>query len=212
MNATAIALVAFDFSLHKNSTSTATAINFPLRLAWATTAHKIQGHTVTKPKPLILDFNCWLQRSMVYVMLSRVQCLSQLFILDSLPQNKNLFKPWDCAHTELNRLELNDISQQPNTSPSIIQIMSLNVRSLPAHIQHIQGHYALMSAQLILLQETWLPTTPQSTHPYTIQHKQQHFNNAGRGKGIATYFTPDFALLNMLHMKLSKLPPLPLMT
>ena len=39
---TAIKKVEFEFQLKKGSTTTATAINFPLRLAWSTTLHKIQ--------------------------------------------------------------------------------------------------------------------------------------------------------------------------
>lgn len=42
MNATAIGLLEFDFKLREGSASTATAIYFPLELAWATTAHKIK--------------------------------------------------------------------------------------------------------------------------------------------------------------------------
>ena len=39
---TAIKKVEFEFQLKNGSTTTATAINFPLRLAWSTTLHKIQ--------------------------------------------------------------------------------------------------------------------------------------------------------------------------
>ncbi len=56
MNANAIDLLEFEFNLREGSASTATAI-----LAWATTAHKIQDHTVKKPEQLILDLNTWLQ-------------------------------------------------------------------------------------------------------------------------------------------------------
>ena len=41
-NLTAIKKIEFDFQLREGGTSMATAINFPLRLAWATTCHKIQ--------------------------------------------------------------------------------------------------------------------------------------------------------------------------
>ena len=63
------------FSLSKNkkaASSTATAIQFPLRLAYSATAHKIQGHTVKKPSNLIVDLETWLQPAMAYVMLSRI--------------------------------------------------------------------------------------------------------------------------------------------
>ena len=44
-NIVAIKKIEFDFQLREGSTSSATAINFPLRLAWATTCHKIQVTT-----------------------------------------------------------------------------------------------------------------------------------------------------------------------
>lgn len=56
-------------------------------------------------------------------MLSRVQCLSQLFILETLPANK--IKPWPDAIDEVARLEHIDISKPQQTSPSIVKIVSL---------------------------------------------------------------------------------------
>ena len=73
LDATTIERIEFEYCIGRSEKGTrASAINFPLRLAWGITAHKIQGHTVKKPGTLILDLNCWLQPGMVYVMLSRV--------------------------------------------------------------------------------------------------------------------------------------------
>ena len=83
-NVTPMECIEKIFSLSKksmNAFSTATAIQYPVRLAYAATAHKIQGHTLKKPQPLVVDLVTWLQPAMAYVMLSRVQSLVQLYIL-----------------------------------------------------------------------------------------------------------------------------------
>ena len=41
-NATPIERMEIEFTFGENSSATATAVNFPLRLAYASTAHKIQ--------------------------------------------------------------------------------------------------------------------------------------------------------------------------
>ena len=66
----------------------ATAIQFPLKLAYAATAHKIQGHTVKKPSSIVADLETCFQDSMAYVMLSRIESLSQLYIINSIPIDK----------------------------------------------------------------------------------------------------------------------------
>ena len=84
------------------------AVNFPLKLCFAATAHKVQGLTVKYPQSMILDMHCRLQCAMVYVMLSRVQSLSQLFILEGVPWEK--VKPYQLAYAECERLTRVDMS------------------------------------------------------------------------------------------------------
>ena len=80
---TPIGLYEQDFNLSGKRTAgsvTGTAIQFPLKLAFAATSHKVQGMTVAKPDCLIVDLSGRCQAAQGYVMLSRVQELQQLFL------------------------------------------------------------------------------------------------------------------------------------
>ena len=86
-NATPIDMIEFQYCLSRKSNSVITnaaATQFPLRLAFAATAHKIQGQTVKKPNCLVVDLRSVREAAQAYVMLSRVQELSQLFIFVSV--------------------------------------------------------------------------------------------------------------------------------
>ena len=87
---TPIEKVNFPFSISKSKKSiinTAMVIQFPLRLAFACTAHKIQGATIPKPRKVILNVTDTFAAAMVYVMLSRVCTLKQIFTLNQLEES-----------------------------------------------------------------------------------------------------------------------------
>ena len=189
---TAIELLEFDFTIKEGSSATATAVNFPLRLCYASTSHKVQGHSIKKPNTLILDLQCWLEPGMCYVMFSRVQCLNQLYILDTLPESK--IKAWPEALEELDRLDSLDVSKQVMSS-SALKIVSQNTRSLNTHFIDILADFQLMSSEVICIQETWEQRDQNPEEHYQITGKHCHFNSIGRGAGIVTYFTPDFNFL-----------------
>ena len=89
-NVVGIERLEFSYSLSKkaNGSSSAVAFQFPLRLAFASTAHKVQGLTVKKPTPLIVDLRSVRESAQAYVILSRVQSKEQLYILESLCPEK----------------------------------------------------------------------------------------------------------------------------
>ena len=76
---------------------------FTLKIAFSATSHKFQGQTVIKPNCLVVDFRSLREPAQGYVMLSRIQVLNQLFIVEELPVNK--LKPSDVALKEVERLE-----------------------------------------------------------------------------------------------------------
>ena len=125
-------------------------------------------------------------------MLSRVQCLNQLFILESLPEEK--MKAFPEALEEFARLQSLDISKPEEFNPLHFKIASLNTRSLNAHIEDIRKDQGLLSADVICLQETWLKPDEKYLQHFSIKGKINQLNNKGIGKGIATYYPSSFEL------------------
>ena len=123
---------------------------------------------------------------MVYVALSRVQRLEQLFILEKLPIDK--IKPWPDAIIEKRRLDDLDRKRQ---SLSSFSICTLNVNSLGAHFDNLRMDRTLTKNTVLCFQETWL--SPQNLgRKFQLDGKISHFNSVRRGAGLATYFPPEF--------------------
>ena len=184
----------FPYSRSKHVTSSsvqATCLQFPLKLAYAATAHKIQGLTVKKPSCLVLNLNDWLKPAMAYVMLSRIQCLSQLFILNSIPKDK--IEAHGSALEELARLDSVCINNKQEEKAELT-IACLNTSSLKKHFDDIKCDKDLITADVICLQETWLAPDSDHGNKFDLENLQCHLNSYGIGKGIATYYNNDFSL------------------
>ena len=68
--------------------STARLIQYSIVLAWAVTVHKFQGQAVPSPQKVVIDLKSVFEAAQAYVMLSRVQELEQLYILEELRDDK----------------------------------------------------------------------------------------------------------------------------
>ena len=209
---TAIEKVNFPFSISKSkktAVNTGNVIQFPIKLAFAVTAHKIQGATVPKPLKVIVDVTDIFQAAMLYVMLSRVCSLGQIFILEKFDETK--MYPSNTALTELTRLDhissKRKLSKWETEEKDIIKISSLNCRSLMKHHQDIIHDVPLLQSDIICLQETWLDND-NTTNDYEIPGYKLHLNSNGKGKGVAIYFKEEtFELANFIKketMQLSK--------
>ena len=112
-----------------------TATQFPLKLAFACTAHKMQGITIPNPDPLFIDLKSVKEAAQAYVMMSRVQSLQQLYILNKFPNNK--IYPSDIAKTELDRL--NKIARDEK-APWGTTMRRVNEQFLHAYTTHTHKH------------------------------------------------------------------------
>ena len=201
-DAVPIGRIEFDFQmakskLSKKSTASGLAINFPIKLSWGMTLHKIQGHTIKLPQLLILDLECWLEAAMVYVGISRVQSLSQLFILGKLPIDKMV--PWPDALLELERLESFDLAYDlVEDYAQCFVITSLNTIDIRTHINDIKADRFMTSANVNLFQDTSLDKNLYDGQ-YDMASKSVYFNSVGHRKGIASYVPSNFYLLNDIN-------------
>ena len=182
----------FQYSLakrSKNVANTAKVIQFPLSLCFAATAHRFQGQTFHKPKKVAMDFRTVFQAAQSYVMLSRVQALSQLLIIDSLPQDK--FYASHQALEELKRLNKVSVNSNPPSWErhlhGSLKIATLNCHSLVNKLPDISVDHMILFSDIICLSETWIardiPEGLSELHGYEL-----HLNSQGKGKGIATYY------------------------
>ena len=195
---TPIAKIEFRFNLSKNPSSKndfLTAVQFPLKLAFACTAHKMQGSTVCKPDPLAIDLTSVREAAQAYVMMSRVQSLSQLYILDHLPKEK--IYPSPIAMEELKRLQAVALNEEEIYRKENSYITSLNIRSISSNYKNLFKD-KLTHARVIALQETWCEEKSETSH-FEILGYKSHFVKQGRGKGVATYFQPGFQVTGQIN-------------
>jgi len=185
---TPIEKVNFSFSISQSKKSivnTASVIQFPIRLAFACTAHKVQGITVPKPLKAIINVKDTFAAAMVYVMLSRVCALLQLIILNEFDKAK--MYPNVKALEELTRLEEVN-SKQIEENITVSKIYSLNCRSLKKHYDDIKSDEDILESDVICLQETWIEDDHICTENYRIPSFSIHSNSCGRGIGIIIYY------------------------
>ena len=136
-----------------------------------------------------MDFDCAKNHSQCYVALSRVQELSQVYIVDKLHEE---CAGWKVSLSAISELE-NSLKTAINTQPVEeieLEIMSLNVRSLRKHIRHVQQTVKNRNFSIVCLQETWLLNSEQREENQ-LENFNCHLTSRGFGKGIATYHKDD---------------------
>ena len=184
--------ISLQYNIRKKSGdvgSTATLIQFPVKLAHAVTCHKIQGQTIPWPLVVVLDFDSIFEAAQAHVMLSRVQRLDQIYILKDLDSTK--IKTNYKALNELKRLRYISMNENPEPwdieNEGNVKIASLNCAGLEAHFTDIETDEKLLKADILHLLETSLSTDEEASW-YMLDGYQSHFISRGNGKGLVTYY------------------------
>ena len=122
-------------------------------------------------------------------MLSRVQCIDQVFIIDQLNEKK--IRVNNKALTEVKRLDTNSINRNPPIWNQMdhegLRIASLNCAGLASHIIDINSDHKLKNADILLLQETSLEKTSDTTNLTIEDFPVKNFIKISNGRGVASF-------------------------
>ncbi|XP_062569279.1 uncharacterized protein LOC134231343 [Saccostrea cucullata] len=138
---------------------------FPLRLSWACTSHKVQGMTVDK---VVVNLDRTFSPGQGYVALSRVTSKEGLFIetndLESLQRKIYADPEVKAALQGMPKLDLPNFDQLEQG----ITIFLHNIQSLNKHFEDLQKDIRYRNADIICLTETWL-RSEQNVSKFTIE-------------------------------------------
>ncbi|XP_039454375.1 uncharacterized protein LOC120433000 [Oreochromis aureus] len=177
---------------------------FPVKLAFACTIHKVQGMTTTSA---VVSLKSIFEPGMAYVAVSRVTSLSGLYLLD-MEEKKIFTNPEITAALEnMRQANLDDMMpllhvRQTLSRSEVFTIVHHNTEGLPAHINNIKSHHELCLADVLCLTETHLRGSfvAESLHleNYNLFKRNRHLSYTNfpqmanrSGGGVAVYVKSD---------------------
>jgi hypothetical protein len=161
---------------------------FPLRLAFGVTAHKVQGHTFAKGNTVVLNLSRKkFPDGMIYVMLSRNCNLEDILINRKIQASEiNCSQIAKNTNNVITERHFERLSSE--NSPNITLLFGfLNIRSLKKHFLDIFDFSNLHNFDFFCVCETWLQCD-ENIEGLNLPGYLVHNNPAGRGKGLAIYY------------------------
>lgn len=161
-------------------------------IAEATTIHKAQGSSL---KMVIVKLQKRMERSMIYVALSRVTTLEGLHIIGD-------FKAPDAPnekHSPTNKMAemrarnylIPKFTHLRMIPSNILQIVSFNVQSLRKHINSICNDKIFTDSHMLLLQETWCINHETYEVPSMIEISRNSFIGRPAARGTIIFGKND---------------------
>ena len=162
-----------------NKKGCVTRRQFPMKLGWAATIHKVQGMSV---KQLVVDMKKIWEPGQAYVALSRVTSLSGLFIHNYDP---TLIFRDETIHRELATLPRLLIEESDSAKPAAIVVH--NVQGLLNKLTDIAVTYG-NNAAILCLTETWLSNKSSdidiAIHGYRVFRQDRSQDNCRGGTAV----------------------------
>ena len=130
--------------------------------------------------------------SQAYVMLSRVEDIKQLVIMERIKEKA--FRIDEQAKAELELMNARSINVNPTAwrreGGGVTKIAALNVMNLRNNWKYASQDPALLLADLLCFSETWVEDDAEEGD-FKIEGYTASFNSAGNGKGIVGFYRPE---------------------
>ena len=178
-----------DYSMKKEAQQSYNVFQFPIKLAYAVTAHKIQGQSVPKPLKVAIDMGGTFTPSQAYVMLSRVEDLQQIVIMKDFNDRNIRIDPKALAEWEkMNKRCINNNPEPWRDGKEGTRIAALNIMNLRNNHRYLTQDPTLKFADIVCLSETWLD---QGEENFYLEGYEVAYNSVGGGKGVAVFFKAE---------------------
>ena len=183
---------------------------FPLKLSWACTAHKVQGMTTDK---VVVNLDNIFSPGQAYVALSRVTSKDGLYI--DISEGKDIEskiygdKEVESAIKNMPRLFENATGDAVTPRSQYCEVILFNAQSLHRNVGEIRADRRFHSADIICLTETWLQkgdrVSGHDINGFTLHQKTREDSydenselmatlRGNRGGGVAIYSKESMAI------------------
>ncbi|KAG1927220.1 ATP-dependent DNA helicase PIF1 [Pimephales promelas] len=187
---------------------------FPMKLAFACTIHKVQGMTTDRA---VVSLKHIFESGMAYVALSRTTSLNGLHITD-FDEKKIFCDPEISASLEnMPKADFHSIQpilhivQDPNLN-SALKIIHHNTEGLECHMEDLKCHHELLLADVLCLTETHLSGSAVPAHlhldGYTMYKRNRHASYTNyahlankNGGGVAIYVKNSFQVRPLMYIQ-----------
>ncbi|XP_077065633.1 uncharacterized protein LOC143718457 [Siphateles boraxobius] len=187
---------------------------FPMKLAFACTIHKVQGMTTDRA---VVSLKHIFESGMAYVALSRTTSLRGLHITD-FDENKIFCDPEISASLEnMPKADFHSIQPilhivQDSNLNSALKIIHHNTEGLECHMEDLKCHHELLLADVLCLTETHLSGSDVPAHlhldGYTMYKRNRHASYTNyahlankNGGGVAIYVKNSFQVCPLMYIQ-----------
>ncbi len=187
---------------------------FPMKLAFACTIHKVQGMTTDRA---VVSLKRIFESGMAYVALSRTTTLSGLHITDF--DEKKIFCDPEISASLENMPKANFHNIQPilhivqdSKMSSALKIIHHNTEGLECHMDDLKCHHELLLADVLCLTETHLSGSAVPAYlqldGYTMYKRNRHVSYTNyvhlankNGGGVAIYVKNSFKVSPVMYIQ-----------